>query len=621
MADGTTTARLAVSPRSVVADAAPAATTAATTALGGTVGPGGATFNVWAPFAERVHVTGSFCDWANPGVALASSDAGVWHGWVRGAAANDQYQYRVARGAEEQLKNDPRVRAVDPDTRRGVLVDDRFDWGADDFRLPPVEQLVIYELHIGTFNGRGKAAGDFDSVRAKLPYLKALGINAIELLPPAEFPTELSWGYNTTNPFAVEARYGDADGLRRLVKAAHQQGIGIIVDVVYNHFGPDDLDLWRFDGWSVNDGGGIYFYNDWRAATPWGENRPDYGRGEVRQYLRDNALMWLRDFRVDGLRFDATNFIRAVRGHDGHDGGDLAEGWSLLQWINEEIAREFPGRLTLAEDLQRNEWLVKGVGAGGAGFGAQWDAAFVHPVRASVIAVEDEARNLESIWQAVAHRYDGRAFSRVIYSESHDEVANGKARLPTEIAPDNASDVFAQKRSTLAAAMVMTSPGIPMLFKGQEFLEQGWFRDDVDLDWSRLEAFHGIQRLYRDLIALRKNAAGTTRGLTGEHVARLVLDESARVLAIHRWRDGGAGDDVVVVFNLSAQDLPQYRLGLPRPGPWQVRLNSAWTGYSEDFADLPVIAAEAQGEPLHGQPCSGLVAVAAYAAVIFSQDR
>ncbi len=152
-----------------------------------------------------------------------------------------------------------------------------------------------------------------------------------------------------------------------MIKECHRQGLAVILDVVYNHFGPGDLDLWRFDGWTENDGGGIYFYNDWKAETPWGHNRPDYGRGEVRQFIRDNALMWLDEYHVDGLRYDATIYIRTIHGPGDKD---LPEGWGLLQWINGEIRQRFPGRIIIAEDLQDNEWLTKDIGAGGAGFGA-----------------------------------------------------------------------------------------------------------------------------------------------------------------------------------------------------------------------------------------------------------
>ena len=132
-------------------------------------------------------------------------------------------------------------------------------------------------------------------------------------MPPFEFAGDISWGYNPSHLFAIESGYGGPDAFKRFIREAHAHGIAVIVDVVYNHFGPSDLDLWRFDGWSEGDGGGIYVYNDERAMTPWGATRPDYGRGEVRTFLRDSALTWLEEFRCDGLRFDATVYIRSDR--------------------------------------------------------------------------------------------------------------------------------------------------------------------------------------------------------------------------------------------------------------------------------------------------------------------
>ena len=182
----------------------------------------------------------------------------------------------------------------------------------------------------------------------------------------------------------------------------------------------------------------------------------------MRQYILDNVLMWLEEYHVDGLRFDCTQFIRTV---DGSAEKEIPEGWSLLQWINSEVSRRFPGRITIAEDLQNNRWLTKDVGAGGAGFGSQWDGMFVHPIRQAVITPQDAQRSLSAIRDAICYRYNDDAFDRVIYSESHDEVANGSARVPQEISPNDPKGWYARKRSTLAAALVFTAPGIPMIFQ------------------------------------------------------------------------------------------------------------------------------------------------------------
>ena len=187
--------------------------------------------------------------------------------------------------------------------------------------------------------------------------------------------------------------------------------------------------------------------------------------------------------------------------------------------------------------------------------------------------------------QAIEGRYNGDPFQRVIYSESHDEIANGKARVASEINPQNPDCWAAQKRTTLAAALVLTSPGIPMLFQGQEFLEDGWFQDSVPLDWHKSEEFSGLVRMYRDLIHLRLNRFGSTRGLTGSGVNTFHQNQADNVIAYHRWHQGGPGDDVVVVVNLSHNAHGNYQIGFPSPGLWRLRLNSDWIGYSRAFGN------------------------------------
>ncbi len=162
----------------------------------------------------------------------------------------------------------------------------------------------------------------------------------------------------------------------------------------------------------------------------------------------------------------------------------MPEGWGLTQWINRDLHERRPNFITIAEDLQNNDYLTKTDDQGGAGFSAQWDANFVHPVRETVITAADEHRSMEKVTQAVLFNYNGDPFQRIIYSESHDEVANGKARVPAEIDQQDGANFFAQKKSTLAAGLVFTTPGIPMLFQGQEFLSGGWFQDTVPLDWD-----------------------------------------------------------------------------------------------------------------------------------------
>jgi 1,4-alpha-glucan branching enzyme len=615
--------------------------------MGAVVNDKGTTFRVWAPFADDVAVAGTFTDpqWGDGRVPLARENpaAGTpghdyWSVFVLGAKDGDHYKFLLHHGGEEIWKLDPYCRdatgRIRPDGSIGpnesIIDDPAFDWGVDGdggFRMPPWNELVIYEMHIGTFNNVQGKPGTFDEAIGKLSYLRDLGVNAIEVMPAVDFETETSMGYNPALLFAIDDAYGQQKAVQRFVKAAHAQKIAVIFDVVYNHFGPDGLGdcLWRFDGWSEGPHGGIYLYPDARAATDYGgESRPDFGRGEVRQFLRDNAMMWLHEYRADGLRLDSTTNIRRSRQ------GDIAEGWQLMQWINHDKNRELPWTITIAEDLEDNEWITKreAEDSRGAGFDTQWDVGFFRTVRDAVVPADDGPRSMSAIRDALYKRYNGDAFRRVIYSESHDEVTERfgvkLGRMPEKIWWGHADSWPARKRSTLAAALVFTAPGIPMLFQGQEFLECGTWTDnpatnpDAMLDWTKATTFGGILNLYRDLIKLRRNWFNNTRGLRGQNVNVFHVNEAAKVIALHRWSDGGPGDDVIVAANFSAQAYPSYNLGFPRGGTWYLRFNSDWSGYCNDFSNVGYTTSATDGQN-QGMPCNGNVGLGPYSAIILSQ--
>lgn len=588
--------------------------------MGAQVDAHGVVFRVWAPFADAVAVAGDFNGWSADEHPLVREAGGCWAVRVAGAGPGSRYRFVIRHRQQVLWRNDPYARDVTGSVGDSVVYADSFDWGEAGYHTPPWHELVVYELHAGTFNDSpGGRPGSFDSVIARLGYLADLGVNAIELMPAMEYAGDFSWGYNPAHIFAIEDAYGGPDGLKALVRAAHEHGIAVILDVVYNHLGPSDLDLWRFDGWGRDGGGGIYFYNDWRAATPWGHTRPDYGRPEVRDFLADNARMWLQEFRIDGLRWDATAYIRNVHGHGGDAGSDLPDGWRLMQRVTAATATRQPWKLHIAEDLRDNPWLTHPVADGGAGFSTQWDGSFVHPVRQAMIAPADAERSMAGLAAAIAGP-GGDALRRLIYTESHDEVANGRSRLPEEIWPGNASSWASRKRSTLGAALVLTSPGIPMLFQGQEILEDAWFHDQDPVDWTKLETFAGIHRLYRDLIRLRRNWHDTTRGLVGHHVNVHHVNDADKLLAFHRFEHGGPRDDVVVVVNASHRSFAHYRIGMPRAGRWRVRLNSDWAGYGPDFGDQPSFDTTAGAPGMDGMPAAASLGIGPYTAVILSQD-
>jgi 1,4-alpha-glucan branching enzyme len=591
--------------------------------MGAVVQHKGVRFRVWAPNATDVFVTGTFNQWKNEANKLDSENNGYWVAFVEDAKPGDEYKYFLKTPSGNLLRNDPYARLLTNSAGNSIVYNvNAFDWGSAPYDMPTWNKLVVYELHVGTFNVKEKnKPGDMYGVIEKLPYLRDLGINAIEVMPPFEFPGGFSWGYNPSYPFAIERGYGGPDGFKALVKAAHEHGIAVILDVVYNHFGPTDMDLWQFDGWNENGKGGIYFYNDWKSETPWGDTRPDYGRGEVRQYIRDNAMMWLEEYRVDGLRMDMIPYMRNVRA-DEDPGSILNDGLSLLKWINGEIAQKFPWKLTIAEDLHGLDVITNSISEwDGLGFGAQWDSDFVHPVREILIANNDADRDMEMVQNALMRQYSGNPFKRVVYTESHDEVANGQSRIAEEVAEKDVNNWYSKKRASLGIAMVLTAPGIPMIFQGHELLEDKWFSDDDPIDWKRLKKFNGFVKLHRDLIRLRLNYDNNTEGLSGMNTHVIRLDNEKKLIAYNRFQTIDKGVVTVVILNFSNNGYTDYRIGFPAEGIWKIRFNSDWEGYDKDFGDFTILDTEAFKNECDGLPYSANIAIAPYSAVILSQDR
>lgn len=594
---------------------------------------GGVTFRVWAPFAQNVFVVGDFNGWSTTANPLEREGNGNWSADILSAKEDDKYRYFIHPFfyGEEPWHTDPRARRVGFDNN-GVIVKPIYYWDSGSFRMPGFNELVIYQLHVATFNAHGEL-GNFDSIIEKLDHLKDLGINAIEFLPIFGFAGEHSLGYNPAFIFDIESKYGGDTGFRKFIKAIHVKGMAIIVDVVYNHLGPEDLDasLRRIDGWYECDedrcGDGVYFYNH-KPRRDWFGPRLDYGRHEVWDYIKDNIDMWLNEYHVDGFRFDSTIGIRNAYGNNNDSPNDIKEGWWLMQTLNDKIKHQPSAKITIAEDLQENPYLIQPsyFNGGGAGFNAQWVNNFYWNIHNTVVAKEDNARNMLTVRDAIEQRYNSDAFSRIIFSENHDQVRgdNGRFHLPDEIDLGHADSYWARKRSTLAAAIVLTAPGIPMLFQGQEFLEWGSWTDTTPLDWSKKDSLIGgkIFNLYRDLVRLRRNWYNNTRGLQGQYIHVHHVNNNDKVIAYHRYGQGGHGDDVIVVVNFGYKAFPSYSLGLPREGLWWVRFNSDSDTYSPDFGNFggyPTNAVSTDPNDPDFMPYRGNVGIAPYSVLILSQ--
>lgn len=540
-------------------------------------------FRVWAPFASAVNLAGTVT--GDKEITLKSENDGYWSVSIKGVEPGQNYVFLITTADGTVLtRNDPRARQLTTsDNGASVIIDPYFDWEGDAFTPVLPQQQVMYELHVGTFNRPDAATiGTFSDTLEKLDYLKALGVNVIELMPVTSMAHSYGWGYAPNHIYSVENAYGGRHGLLTFVRECHKQGIAVILDVVYNHFS-GETDLWQFDGWSENGRGGIYFYNDTRGDTPWG-GRPDYGRPEVRQFILDNVTMWLEEYHLDGLRVDSTIYMRNTEGHDNDPAHDISHAWYLLQDITELAHKLNPNAIVVAEDCANSAYLTKPRSESGCAFDAQWELGFPHALRDGLGL--RGGRTLAGVRYELERRYNGNAFEKVVFSDSHDTAANGSVRLNEAASSGDAADKHAREKTVLANTVILTAPGIPMFLQGQEFMQEGSFNDWQELEWDKAETYSGIVLAHQHLVNLRLNQGGTTAGLLGQSTAVFHQDDNNGVIGYHRWDKGGPGDDVLVIANFGGDAHETYQLQVPLPGKWHVRFNSTWKGYSPDFHEV-----------------------------------
>ena len=568
----------------------------------------GVTFRVWAPNAESVSVVGPFNNWNARRDAMKKERAsGVWSLEVRAAKPGDEYLY-IINGELE--RKDPRARQVSVCEKRSVVYDPgAFDWG--DAKPPKqaasIGDLVIYQLHAGTFHDPDPTDSEPGTLRdavGKLDHLAEMGVNCVLLMPVNEFNGRHSWGYNPSDQFAVENAYGGPEALKEFVKAAHARGIAVHLDIVHNHYGPENLSLWQFDGYGGGDTkAGIYFYEDKeRGMTPWGP-RPDFGRPEVRAFVADQVRMWFDEYRIDGLRWDSTINIRAVS-----DGAvENPEGGDMLEEIARMIREDYPGKISVAEDS-----------VGDGRFDASWEYDFHGVDRDGVVPQllrsSDAARRVEEIARRVE---TDLGFRRVIYTENHDETGrlNGKRRLITEVSEHDPHGLKARRKNALAAVLTLTSPGVPLLFMGQELLEPREFHDSNPIDWQRGDDAFRSFLLHRDLVHLRRNLGGDSEALTGVHTRVVLADEERKVLAFRRHVPGRPGEELMVVLNFSGEKLERVPVRFPQAGSWSVLLSTDDAKYGRDFTG--VTTGDARTESAN----EVAVTLAPYSAQIFARNR
>lgn len=537
---------------------------------GATPVTGGVLFKVWAPHPAQAWVRGEFNGWGTGNPMTRHGDYFVTI--VSGAQDRQQYKYYFEPGA--LWKPDARARRLNPNDSYNSRVDDplRYAWSDSAWATPPFEDLIIYELHVGTFAGRndpqsgGAFPARYSDVAAHAAHLAELGVNMVELMPIQEFPTSLSIGYNPITQFAAEQGYGNTDDLKAMINALHQHGVGVMLDIVWNHFSPTDNFLWNYDSNSAQ-----IYYRTPDLQTPWG-SQADFGRNEVREYFLDSARLWLDEYHVDGFRMDATDFMN-LPPFEG-------DGWSLMQAYNWLMDNRAVHKFSVAEQLPNDAWITRPRSLGGAGFDAQWHDAWTDGLRAAIqsAAFGDPDMN----WLASAIGGEGQYMYGpylVRYMQLHDEIlpSTGGQRLVKTIDPTFPHDDFyARSRHKLGIGLTMLIPGIPAIIMGDEWL------DDADLgttpanriDWQKKITYAPIFQFTKDVIQIRKTN-GAFRANAGWQVFH--VNDTGNVIAFQRYDN--SGNVCVVVGNFSNADYNGYRIGLPQAGEWSELLNSQATAY------------------------------------------
>ena len=591
-------------------------------------GKAGTRFAVWAPRAHRVSVVGSFNGWEGEAHPMSPvGDAGVWERFVPGVGPGALYKFRVGSGMDgaagglplEVDKADPLGRAAEvrPGTASRVVSTAPHGWTDAAWvetrreRATPGVPISIYEVHPGSWrrNADGSWLGYRALARELLPYVADLGFTHIELLPVMEHPYDGSWGYQTVGYFAPTSRYGPPEDFAHFVDEAHRLGLGVVLDWVPGHFGPDLHGLRTFDGAPLYEMG-----EESRAVHPdWGTLAFDFNRPEVISFLLSSARYWIEHYHVDGLRVDAVaSMLHLDYSRDEGEwepnelgGRENLGAIAFLKGLSEMVHRDLPGVLLFAEESSAWPGVTAPVVEGGLGFDFKWNMGWMNDTLRVLAAPPERRPHLHrhltfSLHYAHSERY--------LLPLSHDEVVHLKCSLVDKM-PGTDEEKFAGLR--LLLGYMWTHPGAKLLFMGGEIGERREWDEDGALDWGLLDpsasptrrAHRGIQRWVR---ALNRLYASEPALHAFDHRPEGfewldVHDASHSVLSYVRWRPEWEGA-VVVVANFSATAWPRYRIALPEAGPYRVLLDSG----DPDFGGSGRTASPARAEEVsrHGRPAS-----------------
>jgi 1,4-alpha-glucan branching enzyme len=581
----------------------------------------GTSFAVWAPNARGVRVAGDFNFWDGRAHPMRTLGAiGVWELFVPDIGKGAMYKYEVcgADGVWRQKADPLALHTQVPPERASVVFESEYEWGDQAWvdarpERPTEEPVSIYEVHLGSW----RTDRTYEQLADELVgYVKNLGFTHVELLPVMEHPFGGSWGYQVSSYFAPTARFGDPDGLRLLIDRLHQAGIGVILDWVPAHFPKDDWALARFDGTA------LYEHADpARGEHPeWGTYIFDFGRNEVRNFLVANALFWLEEYHVDGLRVDAVASMLYLdySREDGqwtpniYGGRENLEAVAFLQEVNATAYKRVPGVITIAEESTAWPGVTRPTHVGGLGFGFKWNMGWMHDSLA-YMSRDPIHRQYHHHQMTFAMMY---AYSEnYVLPLSHDEVVHGKGSLLRKM-PGDRWRQLANLRAYLA--YMWAHPGKQLIFMGIEMAQESEWAESRELDWWLLD--HVEHRGVHDLVAdlnrtYRANPALWSLDQEGGGFSWIdANDSTSNVFSF--LRIGKDDSQIACVSNFSAVPRHDYRLGLPEVGEWTEILNTdSELYYGSGVGNMGTVVAT--DEPWHGRPASAVVQIPPLASVWF----
>ena len=554
----------------------------------------GTHFAVWAPNARRVSVVGNFNGWdGRRHLMRLRGQTGVWEVFLPGIGEGEAYKYELL-GPHGQLlpqKSDPFGFGAEhpPKTASVVRKLRGHDWADKAWMTKRdaahrIDQPIsVYEVHLGSWK-RVPGEGDrplsyLEHATQLVGYAKDMGFTHIELMPVSEFPFDGSWGYQPIGLFAPTIRHGTLEEFRAFVEACHAADIGLILDWVPGHFPEDQHGLGLFDGTPLYEHADRKegFHPDWNTLVY------NYGRREVANYLMSNALYWLREHHIDGLRVDAvaSMLYRDYSRKDGewvpnkHGGRENLEAIEFLQRTNEICYGEMPGIMTVAEESTAFPGVSAPTSAGGLGFGYKWNMGWMNDTL-SYMSEDPVHRKYHHHKMTFGLHY---AFSEnFVLPLSHDEVVHGKGSLLDKM-PGHGDDKFANLRAYYG--FMWGHPGKKLMFMGCEFAQGAEWNHDTSLDWHLLDIdlHRGVQTLVRDLNALYA-ATPALHQLDSKPEGFEWVEEGAADESIFAWlRRGEEGAPVLVVCNMTPVERTGRRIGVPSPGRWIERLNTDASAY------------------------------------------